>query len=143
MAPLTTDRNTPAWAGDGRVGPLAADAKLFAGALVMRTTAGYLTHGATSTGAVGVGRAEDAVDNTGGANGATSIAYRTGIFRFANSSGADEIASSLIGQVCYIVDDQTVAATDGGATRSPAGIVEAIDGMGVWVRFDEALTRIA
>ena len=26
------------------------------------------------------------------------------------------------------------------ATRSPAGIIEGVDALGVWVRFDEALT---
>jgi hypothetical protein len=41
------------------------------------------------------------------------------------------------------VDDQTVANTDGTSTRSKAGIVEMIDNQGVWVSFNEAVTRAA
>jgi hypothetical protein len=51
------------------------------------------------------------------------------------------IVQADIGKACFILDDQTVAKTDGGATRSRAGIVEGIEGSGVWVRFDEAVTR--
>ena len=36
-----------------------------------------------------------------------------------------------------------VAKTDATATRSRAGIVDGVEGSGVWVRFDEALTRAA
>ena len=36
----------------------------------------------------------------------------------------------------YIVDDNTVALTDGTSTRSRAGIIEGVDtDGGVWVRF--------
>ena len=65
----------------------------------------------------------------------------SGVFRYANSAAGDLIATADIGTVCYIVDDQTVAKTSATATRSPAGIVEDVDANGVWVRFDEALTR--
>ncbi len=41
------------------------------------------------------------------------------------------------------MDDQTVAKTDGTATRSRAGIVDAAEATGVWVRCDEALARAA
>ena len=40
-----------------------------------------------------------------------------------------------------MVDDQTVAKTNGGNTRSPAGIIDSVDADGVWIRFDEALTK--
>jgi hypothetical protein len=39
----------------------------------------------------------------------------------------------LIGNDCYIVDDQTVAKTNGTATRSIAGKIRAVDAQGVWV----------
>ena len=63
------------------------------------------------------------------------------MFHFANSAAADAIAIGDIGAVCFAVDDQTVAKTNGSSTRSPAGIVEDVDATGVWVRFDEALTN--
>lgn len=141
MVALTTDRNTPARIGDVRSEPLAAAVKVFAGSIVMRNSAGYLTKGATVTGAFGVGRAESVFDNSAGAAGALSADYRTGIFRFANSSAGDLITQADVGKLCYIVDDQTVAKTDATATRSRAGIIDGIEGNSVWVRMDEALTR--
>lgn len=90
-----------------------------------------------------MGRAEALVDNSAGAAGALTIEYRQGIFLFANSAAGDLITIADIGKLCYIVDDQTVAKTDGTATRSRAGIVDGVEASGVWVRMDEALTRAA
>ena len=143
MVALTTERNTRNRLGDLRVEPMAAAVKIFGGSLVMRNAAGYLTKGATATGCVGVGRAEKTMDNTAGAAGALSAEYRMGSFLFANSAAADLITIADIGTACFIVDDQTVAKTDATATRSRAGIVEAVEATGVWVRCDEALARAA
>jgi hypothetical protein len=140
MVALTNERNTPFRLGDLRVEPVAAAVKIFSGSLVMRNAAGFLTKGAVAVGGVGVGRAEKTVDNTGAA-GAVTLEYRTGTFRFANSAAADLIAQADVGKACFIIDDQTVAKTDGTGTRSRAGIVDGVDGVGVWVRLDEAITR--
>ena len=142
MVALTTERNTRLRIGDLRLEPVAAAVKIFGGSLVMRNAAGYLTKGATATGCIGVGRAEKTVDNTAGAAGALSLDYRLGSFLFANLA-ADLVTIADIGKPCFIADDQTVARTDGTATRSRAGIVEAVEATGVWVRCDEALTRAA
>jgi hypothetical protein len=83
------------------------------------------------------------MDNSAGANGAVNVEYRTGSFLFANSAAGDLITIAEIGKVCFIADDQTVAKTDGTATRSRAGIVEAVEATGVGVRCDEALARAA
>lgn len=141
MVALTKDRNTPRADGDLRQGGIAAATTIFAGALVMRNAAGFLIEGQTATGLVGVGRAEEQKDNSAGANGALSLTYRPGVYRFANSAAADLIADADIGALCYAVDDQTVAKTDGSSSRSPAGIVDHVDAQGVWVRLDEALTN--
>lgn len=138
---LSADRNTPRAEGDILRSPAAASL-IYAGALVMRNAAGYVTKGATATGCVGVGRAEQRVDNSGGSAGDLSVNVRPGRFRFNNSASADAITIAEIGDVCFIVDDETVAKTDGSGTRSPAGFVADIDDQGVWVRFDEALTRV-
>lgn len=143
MPPLTEDRNTPRASGDIRVGLVAANTLIFAGALVMRDASGNLIEGQTATGLVGVGRAEERADNSTGSAGDIAVKYRPGIYRFANSSGADEITDADIGSKCFAVDDQTVARTDGTATRSPAGTVDQVDAQGVWVRLDEALTTAA
>lgn len=141
MAALTQDRNTVQALGDLRTGGVATATTIFAGAIVLRNASGWLTKGQTATALVGVGRAEERVVNAG-ANGAKSLKYRPGVFRFANSASADEITAADIGKPAFAVDDQTVAKTSGTNTRSVAGFVDAVDDLGVWVRFDEALVQI-
>ncbi len=140
MAALTTDRNTPARMGDARQSPVAANVRIFAGALLMRDASGNVLPGATATGAVGIGRAEEAVDNTGGSAGDERVKWRSGVFLAVNS-GTDPVAAGDEDSACYFVDDQTVAATDGTGTRSKAGIVDEVTSQGVWVRFDAALAK--
>jgi hypothetical protein len=140
--PLSAGRNTQVWAGELREQPAGAGTRIFKGALVMRNAAGFVVRGAAATGATGVGMAEVDVDNTAGANGAKTVRYSAGVVaRFLNSSAGDLIAQADVGLVCWIADDDRVAKTNGGGTRSRAGIVEAVDAQGVWVRLDEALTR--
>lgn len=143
MTALSADRNTPMELGDLRTGAVAAAVKIFAGAIVMRNAAGFLTPGATATGAIGAGRAEARADNSSGGAGAIDARFRPGIFRFANSAAGDLITAAEVGKACWIVDDQTVAKTSATSTRSRAGIVRALDATGVWVEFNEALTRVA
>ena len=106
----------------------------------MRDASGNLRPGAVPTGCIGVGRAEEAVDNTGGAAGDLTVKWRAGVFLMANASG-DLVAAGDEDAACFIADDQTVAATDGSGTRSKAGAVDEVTGEGVWVRFDAALAR--
>lgn len=141
MTALSQDRNTPRMGGETRQGPVAAGAAIFAGALVMRNAAGFILPAQAATGLVGIGRAEEQIDNSAGGNGDLTVMYRPGIYRFENSAGADEITISDVGALCFAVDDQTVAKTDGGAARSPAGIIDGVDAQGVWVRLDEALAK--
>ncbi len=141
--PLTADRNTLARTGDNRRSLVGAATRIFAGALLMRNATGHLVRGAVAVNAVGVGRAEEAVDNTLGAAGAASVTWRPGIFLFRNASAGDLITIADIGRICFILDDDQVARTDGTATRSRAGLIEDVVPQGVWVRLDESLTRAA
>lgn len=64
------------------------------------------------------------------------VPIRRGVFRFDNSSGADEITLDDYGQACFAADNQTVAKSDGGGGRPVAGIVRDVDADGgVWVEF--------
>ncbi|MDR0810034.1 MAG: hypothetical protein LBE86_13065 [Gemmobacter sp.] len=141
MAALTSERNTIQLRGDSRVAPLAAAVKVWKGGILMRNAAGFVTKGAVAAGCIGIGRTEATVDNSAGTAGAASVAYRPGIFGFANSGATEAVTQAEIGKLCYIADDQTVAKTSGAATRSPAGIVDGIEDGTVWVRLDEAVTR--
>jgi hypothetical protein len=138
MTALAADRNTPRLDGDHKSLGVAASQLIYAGAIVMRNAAGHALAGATAAGSVGVGRAEERVDNSAGAAGATSVRVRPGIYRYGNSAAADAITIAEIGDPCYVVDDQTVAKTNGTNTRSIAGFVHDVDANGVWVEFDEA-----
>ncbi len=143
MAALTQGRLTPRRAGDFRDEPLHGATTVFAGAMVMRDADGFLVEGQTATGLVGVGVADRDADNGAGADGDITCRYKPGTYRMANSAAADAIDQADIGELCYAVDDQTVALTDATGTRSPAGIIEDVDSDGVWVRFDEFLTKHA
>jgi len=127
MTALAADRRSPRLSGDLRKQALAASVKVFNGGILMRNASGYLTKGQTALGLVGVGVANEQVDNSAGAAGDKKVEYREGIYPFANSSSADAITIADIGKVCFAVDDQTVAKTDGRTsglpTRSAAGIV--------------------
>lgn len=129
---LTADRNTPMRDGELVSVPMAA-VKIFAGGLVATNATGHATPGAVSTALTYIGRAEQTVDNSAGAPGDKSVMVRRGkAFKFANSA-ADAVTQAEFGQACYIVDDATVAKTNGNGTRSPAGVVVGVESDGVWV----------
>ncbi|PKP85826.1 MAG: hypothetical protein CVT80_00330 [Alphaproteobacteria bacterium HGW-Alphaproteobacteria-2] len=143
MAALTEGRNTPEALGPDREGPVAAAETIFEGAMVMIDASGNLVRGKTATGLTGAGVAQARADNAAGAAGAIAARYRPGIFRLANSAGADEITAADIGKAAWAVDDQTVARTSAANTRSKAGVVDHVDAFGVWVHLDAALARLA
>ena len=136
MTALTQDRATPRLAqGDVFDRDVAANAVIFAGAIVCLSATGWAVPGSTATTLVADGVAQQPVDNTGGSNGDLKVRVFKGVFRFANSGSTDAITRAEIGDDCYIVDDQTVAKTSGSNTRSIAGKVVDVDAQGVWVRF--------
>jgi hypothetical protein len=101
------------------------------GIVCISTATGKVVKGLTATTCVAIGRCEENVLT--GTSNTRRIKAKSGIFRFANSAAADAIAADDIGKDCYIVDDETVALTDGTATRSKAGTVYDVDASGVWV----------
>jgi len=130
---LTEDRNTPHQEGKILNVPVAAGVICFAGGIACINAAGLATPGAVATTLTYLGRFDEAVDNTGGADGAVSVAVRRKkAFKWANSSG-DAVVQASLGKVCYIADGETVSLTDGSSSRSVAGIVIGLDADGVWV----------
>jgi hypothetical protein len=131
--PLANDRNTPLRDTEIVGVPTAAGAKIFGGALVAISAAGFAVPGSVATTLTYFGRAEGKVDNTGGADGAkTALVRRKKAFKWMNSA-TDPISQADFGKTCYIVDDQTVAKTNGANTRSACGRVLGVDVDGVWV----------
>jgi hypothetical protein len=134
MAALTTERDTKHREHSRlRSLPVAASTTIYAGSLVCVNAAGYAVPGSTATTLQAVGRAEKTVDNSAGVAGAKNVDVVSGIFKFGNSSSGDAIAIANRFDTVYIVDDQTVALTNGSSTRSVAGMVEDVESDGVWV----------
>lgn len=133
MPATTNDRNTPHKEVQLLALLMAAGAVIHAGTLVAVGATGFATPGAVAADLTYVGMADEAVDNTAGADGDTTVIVRHGrAFKWANH-GADPVTQASLFKDCYIVDNQTVAATSGGATRSKAGKVVGVDADGVWV----------
>lgn len=137
MAALTAQRNLTQ---QGNVFPgrehrvlVKANAKIFIGAIVCTDATGYGVPAATATGLVVLGVAKQqggkftVYDNTGGASGAIEATVERGTFGFNNSAAADTIGQANMNAQCFLVDDNTVALTNGTGTRSPAGIIRYLD----------------
>ncbi len=129
---LTKDRDTKERSGRKLSLPVAASVTCYAGGLAARDGNGRATPGAAATTLRGVGRFAEQITN-GVVAGAVNIEIEKGIFCFANSTSTDALTTADIGNDCYIVDDQTVAKTNGSSTRSIAGKVFDVDSQGVWV----------
>jgi hypothetical protein len=134
MAALTAGRNTPEAIGETQEFPVLAATTLYAGGLAVLDSAGWCRPAYVATGLTCVGRIEKNVDNATGANGDLNVPVKAGTFRLANSAAGDLIAQADVGADCYLVDDATVAKTNGSSTRSVAGKIMQVDAQGVWVK---------
>ncbi|WP_041523601.1 hypothetical protein [Gilvimarinus agarilyticus] len=131
---LAQDRMTKRRAGDRFNDPVAEATTIYTGALVVLDASGNAAPGSPATGLKARGLCTERADNSNGAAGDISVETEAGVFLFANSAGVDEIDRTHIKGTAYIVDDETVAATDGSSSRSAAGVIEDVDDAGVWVR---------
>jgi hypothetical protein len=130
---LTKDRATPYRDGTHVQLPVKAGVQIFVGSLVVQK-GGLIMPGHAAPGLHCLGRAERAVDNTRGQDGDVCVLIKSGVaFKFDNAIG-DEVDLSHVGGTCFIVDDATVALTDGAGTRSAAGKIVDVDDDGVWVK---------
>jgi len=137
MAQLSNDRNTPELATpDSTLSAGAAGAHPFYfGQMVgIGLDDGLIKPFSASMVMKGVGVSQETKTVT--VHGSGTIQFKTGIFRFDNSSSDDAIANKDKGNFCFGSDDHTVAKTSATSTRSRAGWVHSIDSLGVWVKFD-------
>lgn len=133
MAALTAEKDTVRYGDDAAVDllefPIEANVRVFKGALVS-LTAGNARPARTNTHDLVMGVALKTVDNLGGAAGAKRVEVRRGVFTFENSSAGDALAAADAGALVFVVDDQTVAKTNGGSTRGGAGRFFGLDANG-------------
>jgi hypothetical protein len=132
----TTQERLTAWRDNKKFEfPVAAAALLLQGTIACMAASGYATPGITATGLKVLGVVDATADNRLGAAGDVRVKISRGTYKFANSSGADLIGLADVGNSAYLVDNQTVAKTSGGSTRSVAGIIRDVEPDGVWVEF--------
>lgn len=142
MTALAADRNVPRLGAAGVpptfAGPQKGSTTIYNYALVV-LNAGYLAPGTTATGLIAVGvrtkgkSTVSGADGTANQDGATQIEVESGVWPFKNSTAGDLIAQADCGADCFIVDDNTVAKTNGSSTRSRAGKVVGVDANWVYV----------
>lgn len=130
---------------------LKANAVVFQGALIMMQ-GGYGKPGAAGVGWIAAGFADlspafpsvtaGASDGAVHSGGSQFIRVKQGVGTFNNSSAGDAIAQANVNQLCYVVDDQTVALTDGAGTRSIAGVIMEVSSSGVLVCVCAQLTAL-
>ena len=128
---LSTDRNTPK--KDSRLlsAPVAAGAKIYAGALVAASATGYAAPGSAVDTLTAIGRANEQVDNTDGADGDLHVEVEHDKEFWFFNSATDAVTQAEFGKDCYIEDDETVCKTAAG--KSVAGRVTGLENGGVWV----------
>lgn len=116
--------------------PAAAGIIAYAGGIIACNAAGYGVPASEAPDIVAGGRIEKTIDNRNGAAGDQKIPLRRGIFLYSNSPGGDTITIADRYKQCFLVDDQTVARTDGGGARSRAGLIINVEPAGVWVNLN-------
>lgn len=129
---LSAPRDTKTKDGIRISAPVKGATTIHQGAQVARDANGFIVPAAIATTLKAAGRACESVVNSG-ADGASSITYERGVFNWKNSAGGDEITRADIGNNAYMIDDETVAKTHNGNTRSIAGKIIDVDAYGVWV----------
>jgi len=132
MANLTADRNTAAKTLGRRISlKVKAATKIFAGSIVaVEAATGFAVPAGDVVGHQVVGRAEEQVDNSAGANGDKEVRVSKGVFKWVNNGSA--VVQATIGDSVMAADDNSVKPT---STNSIAvGTCDSIDpDGGIWV----------
>ncbi len=127
MANLTKDKMISTVGREGRLANLPVDdeSQIFKGAMVAQLTAtGMAVPGSTASSGRCVGIAQHGQSAIGAAaDGSKRVLVEWDrVFELDNGGGADAFSdASLMFSTAYMIDDQTVADNDGGATRQVAG----------------------
>lgn len=143
MGALAADRLNNFRAGASmrtRTDKVAANAIIFLGALIARNAAGFIVPASDAAGLKVCGIAQNAVNNTGGLDGAagTDVTYVTGVTaELVNLAGAITRASA--GRSCWVGDDQSVTTAAVSVNKVFVGRVCKFTAALVEVFIDEAI----
>lgn len=118
--------------------PLGAGVTVYSGSIALLSNVGYLKNASSPAATDHIaGMITDPTGGTyvktgpgivnSGAAGAVWVDCATGTFLLQSATGSDQLSEATAGATVYVVDEQTVGATNGGATRPVAGIQLPID----------------
>jgi len=133
MAALTWARTTPMHQDDGSSQVMTPEVQdgvvIWTGAIVV-LDGGKAAPARSAVGLTVLGVARDTVDNrtfpTDLYGHMRRVSVVSGVAQYENSRATDEITGADVGHTCFLVDDRTLARTDGGGKRSPAGTVHEV-----------------
>lgn len=134
-SPISTDERS----GQTVQYPVAANTNLYTGGIGAINSSGNATFAQDAAGLIVGGRIEADALNGSGSAGAVSVNLKRSVFRLLNSTrsaGEYALTQAMVGQACYIEDDQTVQAEAGSTHKVKAGIFLGIDANNsayVWV----------
>ena len=135
---LTTTRLTDrleTTQGRTRALPMKGATMAHQGGIAVLESEGVVAPGRAALDLTALGVFAASADNEAGAAGALRVEVEAGgAYGFDNSAGADEVTRA--DRVAYVVDDHTVAKTDGGGTRSGLVSVHDVKDGQVFVVFD-------
>ena len=135
MTALAADRQTEMKERGVKWYPVAASTLIYDGAMVAINSGGYAIPAADAASLKVVGIAENRADNSSGSNGDIKVTVRAPIIgRFAATS----ITQAMVGQMMYVVDDQTFDDAAGTNGVKAGKLVEFISTTEGWILVREA-----
>ncbi len=129
-AALTADRDTPQREGEAISVGVYTGTVIYAGAMVAINGSGYAVNAADATGLRVIGRAEQTVNATYYDSGDLVVPVSYGCFGWEN---AGDIGDADIGDIAFVVDNQTVSQATNGTYHIIAGMIRNVDADYVWV----------
>jgi len=131
-----TARNTPKRTGDMLEPGVAASTLIEAGHMGAKNAAGYAVPASDTAGLIVLGRVENTVDNSGGADGDERVRIlRKNVFLLKNS-GTAPLTIADIGGNAYVEDSETVTTAAGALNGIVAGKILDVESEGVWVEIN-------
>jgi hypothetical protein len=127
--------------------PIAANQTIYVGGMcgIITATQGYISDALTSTTfqiwgvAMAFNQFMQVYNNSAGAAGAFNVRTQRGCFAMFSGTAGDLLSQATVGKLVYVIDDQTVGLTNGGATRSLAGVHRQYDADGTcWIELTPA-----
>ena len=133
MPPATAERNTDRKDFGHKAYPVMTNVRIFKGTLVAINATGFAVPATNAANQRVVGVADHGANNNPGASGALQVVVREGLYRFVASS----ITQAMVGQMMYVVDDQTFDDVIGTAAIKAGRLVEFISTTEGWIHVKE------